>query len=204
MLEEYNYQITHREDKLPITKISYIINSSKEASVRITKGNDPLNVKVYERFRLKILGFNEWLEVHALASKGKDKSNDLLLQSLRAKFEWILSQAKKLGILPPFELSSFGVSADERKRKRSEMLKEVFGQEDITMDGMHINLTLPPGIEGSRGRVITEPESMIFFYNGNFDLVFQREEEFHLATNAQLIRLLSVIQRGTPEAEEWI
>ncbi|GJV40056.1 hypothetical protein Tco_1418496 [Tanacetum coccineum] len=170
MLEEYNYQITHREDKLPITKISYIINSSKEASVRITKGNDPLNVKVYERFRLKILGFNEWLEVHALASKGKDNKELASTDLLEGGCQWLI-----------------GVSADERKRKRSEMLKEVFGQEDITMDGMHINLTLPPGIEGSRGRVITEPESMIFFYNEGYsrgrgmDLTIEAKDDVNQA-----------------------
>ncbi|GJS24926.1 ribonuclease H-like domain-containing protein [Tanacetum coccineum] len=66
---------------------------------------------------------------------------------------------------------------------------------------MHRNLVPPPKVEGSRGLVIREPESGIFFYNGNFDLIFQREE-FHLATTAQLIRTQSVIHRGTPEAEE--
>ncbi|GKB48577.1 hypothetical protein Tco_0899330, partial [Tanacetum coccineum] len=95
MFDEYNHKINHRADQLPITKISYKVNSSKEATMR------------------------------------------------------------------------------------------------ITID-----------IKGSRGRVFKEPESGIFFYNGNFDLVFQREEEFCLATTAQLIRLHSAIQRGTPEAEE--
>ncbi|GKD26577.1 hypothetical protein Tco_1232791 [Tanacetum coccineum] len=37
---------------------------------------------------LKTLRFSEWMEVHALASNSKGKSIDLLLQSLRAKFEW--------------------------------------------------------------------------------------------------------------------
>ncbi|GKA46621.1 hypothetical protein Tco_0739504 [Tanacetum coccineum] len=74
-------------------------------------------------------------------------------------------------------------------------------KENIVVDGMQRNL-IPPGIEGSRGRVIREPESGIFFYNDNFNLVFQREEELHLATTAQLIRLYSAIQRGTLEAEE--
>ncbi|GJX13790.1 hypothetical protein Tco_0205548 [Tanacetum coccineum] len=36
----------------------------------------------------------------------------------------------------------------------------------------------------------------------NYDLAFQKEEEFHVATTAQLIRLQNAIQRGTPEAEE--
>ncbi|GJS39968.1 hypothetical protein Tco_0565011 [Tanacetum coccineum] len=98
MLYEYNHQTSHRVDQLPITKISYRVNSSKEATMRITRGNDLLNLTVYDKFRLKTLRVSEWLEVHALASKSKGKSNDLLLQSLRAKFEWVLTQAKKLGV----------------------------------------------------------------------------------------------------------
>nr|GEV31791.1 copia protein [Tanacetum cinerariifolium] len=137
------------------------------------KGNDPLNVMVYEKFRLKTLGFSEWLKIQALASKVKSKSNDLLLQSLWAKFTWILSQAKGLGIPPPPELANF-----------------------------RRNLAPPPGVEGRRGLVIKEPEACIFYYNGNFDLVFQRESEFHLATTPQLIRLQSAIIRGTLEAKE--
>ncbi|GKF43636.1 hypothetical protein Tco_0130188 [Tanacetum coccineum] len=54
----------------------------------------------------------------------------------------------------------------------------------IVVDVMQQNLIPPQGVEGSRGQVIREPESDIFYYNGNFDLVFQREEEFHLASSA--------------------
>nr|GEX91345.1 hypothetical protein [Tanacetum cinerariifolium] len=93
------------------------------------------------------------------------------------------------------------ISYRERKRT-SKILYEMFMKENIVVDGLQRNLIPPPGIEGSRGRVIREPESGIFYYNGNFDLVFQREEEFHLATTAQLIRLHGAIQRGNPEAEE--
>ncbi|GKC60486.1 hypothetical protein Tco_1088084 [Tanacetum coccineum] len=38
-----------------------------------------------------------------------------------------------------------------------------------------------------KGMVIKEPESGVYFYNGNFDLAFQREEEFHLATKKNSI-----------------
>ncbi|GKE46913.1 hypothetical protein Tco_1478171, partial [Tanacetum coccineum] len=117
MLEEYNHYITFRADPLPITKIGYKVDSSKQASIRITRGNNPLNLT----------------------------------------------------------LSTFDLPAPEKKIKRAfEILKEVFVKEDIR----------------------------IFFYNGIFDLVFRREEEFHLATTAQLIRLQNAIQRGFPEAEE--
>ncbi|GJW40431.1 hypothetical protein Tco_0066276 [Tanacetum coccineum] len=119
MFDKYNHQITHRADQLPITKISYKINSSKEPTMRITRANDPLNVTVHERFKLKTLGFSEWLEVHSLASKTMSKSNDVLLQSLRAKFEWVLNQASALGLPPPPELAHFGKPAEEKKIKRS-------------------------------------------------------------------------------------
>ncbi|GJV53928.1 hypothetical protein Tco_1449669 [Tanacetum coccineum] len=42
---------------------------------------------------------------------------------------------------------------------------------------MKRNLIPPQGVVGSHGLVITEPEEGIFYYNGNFDLVFQRENE---------------------------
>ncbi|GJS59943.1 retrovirus-related pol polyprotein from transposon TNT 1-94, partial [Tanacetum coccineum] len=37
MMEEYNHQIFLRADTLPITKISYIVNSRKEATIKITR-----------------------------------------------------------------------------------------------------------------------------------------------------------------------
>ncbi|GJZ20382.1 retrovirus-related pol polyprotein from transposon TNT 1-94 [Tanacetum coccineum] len=114
------------------------------------RGNDTLNVVVHNKFRLKTLGFSEWLE---------------------------------LGVPPPPELSTFGILVDDRKRKRSsEILQEVFVKETIVVDGMHRNLTPPPGIEGRRCQVIRKPEARIFYYNGNFDLVFQRESEFYLTS----------------------
>ncbi|GJS45138.1 hypothetical protein Tco_0595259 [Tanacetum coccineum] len=172
MFDEYNHQITHRADLLPITKISYRVNSSKEATMRITIVNDPLNITVHDRFRLKYLGFCEWLETRAL------------------------------GIPPPPELSSFGILVEDRKRKRtSEILQQVSFKENIVVDGMKRNLAPPLGVEGRKGLVIKEPEEGIFYYNRNFDLVFQRVSELHLATTAQLIGLQGSIIRDT-EAEE--
>nr|GEX51526.1 hypothetical protein [Tanacetum cinerariifolium] len=130
MLNEYNDCINHKVDELPITKISYRVNSFKEATIRITRANDPLN-------------------------------------------------AKALGIPPPHKLSTFGVSINDKKRKRSLVIQnEVFENKDIVVGGMHRNQVPPPGVEGRKELVIREPESRIFFYNGNFDL------------------------RGSPEAEE--
>ncbi|GJZ73707.1 hypothetical protein Tco_0637853 [Tanacetum coccineum] len=167
MLKEYNDCINLRADELLITKISYkVICSSNDATMKITRGNDPLNVVVHNKFRLKTLGFT-----------------------------------KKLGVPPLPELSTFGISVDDRKRKRSsEILQEVFVKENIVVDGMHINIAPPPGVEGRRDMVIRKPEAGIFYYNGNFDLVFQRESEFYLATTVQMVRLHNDIIRGTLEA----
>ncbi|GKB54524.1 retrovirus-related pol polyprotein from transposon TNT 1-94 [Tanacetum coccineum] len=85
IVEEYNHQISFRADPLLITKISYVVNSNKEATMKITRGDNPLNLIVHPNFRLKSLGFSEWLEVHALACKKTEKSNDMLLQSKDTK-----------------------------------------------------------------------------------------------------------------------
>ncbi|GKA65636.1 hypothetical protein Tco_0765343 [Tanacetum coccineum] len=103
-LEEYNNQIKELKritDPLLITTISYVVNSNKEATMKITRGENPLNLIVHPSFRLNSLGFSEWLEVHALACKKTGKSNDMLLQSVKAKFQWVMDQAKKLGLSPP-------------------------------------------------------------------------------------------------------
>ncbi|GKA72513.1 hypothetical protein Tco_0778729 [Tanacetum coccineum] len=127
--------------------------------MRITRNHDPLNVMVYEEFRLKTLGFCEWLEVQALASKTLRKSNDLLLQSLIAKFNWVITQEKKVGIPLLPELTHFRKPAEDRKMKRTKILKEFFEKENIVVNRMHKNLIPPLGVVGSRGQVIKEPES---------------------------------------------
>ncbi|GKC63060.1 hypothetical protein Tco_1095658, partial [Tanacetum coccineum] len=106
-------QKSEKVDQLPIIKISYVVNANKEATMKITKGDNPLNLIVYPNFRLKTPGFSEWLEVHALSSKKSGKSNDMLLQSLRAKFQWLINQAKKLGLPPPPALATFRITAED-------------------------------------------------------------------------------------------
>ncbi|GJV74722.1 hypothetical protein Tco_1506306 [Tanacetum coccineum] len=120
MLEEYNHYITYRADQHLIIKISYKINkSTKHATMRIERNNQPLSLTVYEKFVLKMLGFSEWIKVHALASKNKSKTNYLLLRNLKAKFEWLKTQARKLGIPPPPELSPLGFSLLRRKENEA-------------------------------------------------------------------------------------
>ncbi|GKE52110.1 hypothetical protein Tco_1487266, partial [Tanacetum coccineum] len=90
---------------------------------------------------LKQLGFTEWIEIQALASK-------------------------EVRLTPA-----------ERKRKRtSEMIKEVFVKERMDVDRAQRNLTLPS--------------------------VFQRESEFHITSTVQLIILLKHINQDSPEARE--
>nr|GEV18935.1 kinesin-like protein KIN-14C [Tanacetum cinerariifolium] len=190
-----------RTNPSPITKISYINNSQKEATMRITRGNDPLNLTVYLHFRLRMLGFSEWLEVYALASKKLGKSYDVLVESLKEKFQWVLNQAKKLGPPPSPELATFGMTAEDKKRKRTEFLKEVFVKERTEVDGSQRNLT-HPGVVGKKGLVIREPEAGFFYYNVNFDLVFLRELEFHITSTVQLIRLQKNIVQDSPKAKE--
>ncbi|GJX44977.1 hypothetical protein Tco_0261653 [Tanacetum coccineum] len=163
MIRGYNDCITKRLDPLLITKISYTTSkSTKEATIRITRNNDPATLTVYDNFVLKMLGLTKWIKVHNLASKG---------------------------LPPPTKLSAYRLNLAERKGKRdSDMIEEMFVKQDIRIPGMKRNLTLPPGIIAVKGKVIIEPEAGIFFYNENFDYVFQRENEFHLATTAQLIR----------------
>nr|GEV36260.1 hypothetical protein [Tanacetum cinerariifolium] len=92
ILEEYNHQISFRADPFPITKISYTVNSNKEATLKIIRGDNPLNLIVHPNFRLKSLGFSEWLE------------------------------AKKLGLPPPPALATFGMTPEEKKKKRTQFL----------------------------------------------------------------------------------
>ncbi|GJX29649.1 hypothetical protein Tco_0237728 [Tanacetum coccineum] len=151
MLERYNHYITFRADKLPITKISYKINNAtKDATMRIERNKQPLSLTFYEKFVLKKLGFSEWIEIHALASKVKSKSNDLLLKKLKAKFEWFKTQAEKLGIPSPSELTAFGLSAAKKKRKRSseiiQEIKEVEYYFKNILAGMDIQLVNVEGI----------------------------------------------------------
>ncbi|GJU69136.1 hypothetical protein Tco_1255395 [Tanacetum coccineum] len=176
MLAEYNHYIHFRAHPGRITKINYKIDKvTRDATMRIERDNQPLSLTVMEKFGLKQLGFTKWIE----------------------------TQAGKLGISPPPELTEVGLTPAERKRKRtSEIVKEVFVTEHIHVDETQRNLTLPPGVVGKSRLVIREPEAGFFYFNANFDLVFQRESEFYKTSTVQLIRLLKHINQDSPEAKE--
>nr|GEZ21520.1 hypothetical protein [Tanacetum cinerariifolium] len=95
-------------------------------------------------------------------------------------YQRVLNQAKNLGLPLPHALATFGMTAEDKKRKRNETLKEVFVKELIDVDGTKRNITPPSGVVGKEGIVIREPEAGFFYVNENFDLAFQRESEFYL------------------------
>ncbi|GKA96253.1 hypothetical protein Tco_0818348 [Tanacetum coccineum] len=80
-------------------------------------------------------------------------------------------RAGKLGIPPPSQLTAFEHPTTLKKRKRkTEVIHEVFVKENIVVDGMQRNLYIPEGVVGKVGLVIREPEAGIFLFNGNFDV----------------------------------
>ncbi|GKE08438.1 hypothetical protein Tco_1411989, partial [Tanacetum coccineum] len=81
---------SEKADQLPITKISYVVNPNKEATMKITRCDNLLNLIVHPNFRLKMI----------------------------AKFQWVIDQAKKLGLPPPPALATFRMTAEYKKRKR--------------------------------------------------------------------------------------
>nr|GEY09255.1 hypothetical protein [Tanacetum cinerariifolium] len=140
MMKEYNHCMNFKEDHLTITKFSYRVNNStKEATMRVTRNNQPLSLK------------------------------------------------KK---------------AHKKRKRRAELIHEVFVKENIVMDGMHMNLVPPARVVRSVGLVINELEFGIFCYNENYDLVFQMENEFHLATTTQLIKIQDAIKIDSKIAQE--
>ncbi|GKC97916.1 hypothetical protein Tco_1168191, partial [Tanacetum coccineum] len=163
-----------QEQRLTKIESQRVNKSTKIATMNITINNQPMNYKIFEDFRFKMLGFTKWLELHKLASRKQGAANDQLLKNLKAKFKWVVITDNKLNIPPPPQLTDFELPPAERKRKRTnEVLIEVFVSEDVAVDGMHRKLNLPQGITSGRtGQVTKEPEAGILVYNANFDQIF--------------------------------
>ncbi|GKD15579.1 hypothetical protein Tco_1199986 [Tanacetum coccineum] len=150
--DEYLNCIEFKDDQLPIINISYrVTKSTNIATMHITRNNQPLNYKIFEDFRLKMLGFTEWLELHKLASKKQGVPNDQLLKNLKAKFKWVATTSNKLNIPTPHQLTDFEIPPVEQKQKRAtEILKEVFVSKYVVVDGMHMSLTPPQGVTSKK------------------------------------------------------
>ncbi|GJV12877.1 hypothetical protein Tco_1354418 [Tanacetum coccineum] len=153
MIEEYNHCITFIDGPHRITKFSYRVNNStKKATMRIKRNNQPLNLTVYDKFMLKKLTFTEWLELHDLATKVKIKSNDQLLKNLKAKFHWVATQAGKLGIPILPELTEFELPLVSKKRKRTaEIIKEGMSKMTLWLMGCIVTWFLLQGLLGNLG-----------------------------------------------------
>nr|GEV11830.1 ribonuclease H [Tanacetum cinerariifolium] len=121
----------------------------------------------------------KWTEHEAKIAKMIEEYNHKI--SFRANTLPItkISYVKRLGIPSPPELVTFGLTAEEKKRKRTEFIKEVFVTENIKVYGMDMKLTPPLGIMPIQDVVINEPESGIFFMYGNTDIGFKRKSEFY-------------------------
>ncbi|GJV56825.1 hypothetical protein Tco_1457830 [Tanacetum coccineum] len=178
ILQEYNHCITFRANPLPITKIGYKVNNStKEASMRITRYNLPLNLTV------------------------RSKSNGLLLKNLKAKFQWVKTQAAKLGIPSPPQLTVFELPPAKRKvgikrKRRYELIHEVFVKENIIVDGMQRNLTLLKGVVRKAGMVIKEPEAGIFLCNGNFNLHVYDELIYEIKSWPDFVQAREIVEKN--------
>nr|GFC01931.1 hypothetical protein [Tanacetum cinerariifolium] len=69
----------------------------------------------------------------------KNATNDLLLRNLKAKFQWVGTTTRKLGISPPYQLTAFETTPTKKKKRKAEVLHEVFVKENIMVDGMKRN-----------------------------------------------------------------
>ncbi|GJT32407.1 retrovirus-related pol polyprotein from transposon TNT 1-94 [Tanacetum coccineum] len=112
------------------------------------------------------------------------------------------TKAKRLGLPLPPKLATFRLTAEEKKRKRAEYIKEMFVFEDVRVDGMNRNLIPPPNVVPIKGLVIKEPELGIFYINRNMDVVFQRESEFHLTPTVELIHIHNQIKVNSEISSE--
>nr|GEW01286.1 integrase, catalytic region, zinc finger, CCHC-type, peptidase aspartic, catalytic [Tanacetum cinerariifolium] len=136
-----------------------------------------------------------------IATEEPPRDELVSFQSLKEKFQWVINQAKRLGLSSPPKLANIGPAAEKKKRKRVEFFKEVFVIEDVRVDGMGRNLIPPPGFIPIQGLVISKPESEIFFMNRNTNICFQRENEFHLTPTTKLIRLQNQIKVDSKDSE---
>ncbi|GJU74986.1 hypothetical protein Tco_1266391 [Tanacetum coccineum] len=74
-------------------------------------------------------------------------------------YKWVATTTNKLGLPLPPQLTIFELPPAEKKRKRRvEVMKEVFLKEYIIVDGMHKKLTPSEGVIRSVGLVIREPK----------------------------------------------
>nr|GFA90191.1 hypothetical protein [Tanacetum cinerariifolium] len=78
---------------------------------------------------------------------------DYPLHITKLSYMWLTTQAGKLGIPPPTQLTVFELPTASKKKKRNvEIIHEVFIEENIVVDGMQRNLSLPEIVVGKAGQ----------------------------------------------------
>nr|GEU29650.1 retrovirus-related Pol polyprotein from transposon TNT 1-94 [Tanacetum cinerariifolium] len=83
----------------------------------------------------KIPSLKPFMNIEGVSTQEEFIKQLAKIKSLKSKFQWVLNQAKNLGVPPPHALATFGMTAEDKKRKRNEILKEVFVKERINVDG---------------------------------------------------------------------
>ncbi|GJZ25223.1 hypothetical protein Tco_0562682 [Tanacetum coccineum] len=83
------------------------------------------------------------------------------------------------------------------------MVKQVFLDKEVVVDGMERNLSYPLGVTtGNHGQVLEHLEPRILFFNGNTYMEFQRISEYGLATSVQLLRMHNIIVQDSNYARQ--
>ncbi|GJS02120.1 hypothetical protein Tco_0318628 [Tanacetum coccineum] len=101
------------------------------------------------------------------------------VKNLKAKFQWVATQVGRLDIPPPPQLSAFKLPSTKKKSDKKRKGCSIRGAGDPETWSQEIFLTW-----------------LILTW------FFQREEEFHLATTPQLIRIQNAIKKNSAEAKE--
>nr|GEZ34231.1 hypothetical protein [Tanacetum cinerariifolium]GEZ83929.1 hypothetical protein [Tanacetum cinerariifolium] len=114
----------------------------------------------------QISGDDKLKQLIPLIEKGGSTPNLSNLNQSKLMRKWVATQAEKLGIPSPPELTAFELSLVSKKRNRTaEIIKVVFVKDDIVVDEMHTKLFPHAGVIGSPGLVIDEPKARIFVYD---------------------------------------
>ncbi|GJU48183.1 hypothetical protein Tco_1217738, partial [Tanacetum coccineum] len=91
------------------------------------------------------------------SSKGKEAA--IIKEQVNKLVPFQEERVNRLGLPPPPAFATFGMTAEDKKRKRSEMIKHIFINKDVVVDGTQMNLALPLGVVGKKGLVIRGPEA---------------------------------------------
>ncbi|GJU18761.1 hypothetical protein Tco_1146727 [Tanacetum coccineum] len=196
---ETQRELTDKESTLPVSKPK--VNKESPMVIYDYEKKD-LGTLSQEKFMAQLKEIKRLAELKEQEKKSEKELKKLLnpatikaqAQNLMEKFQWVINQAKRLGLPPPPELATFRLTAEEKKRKGTEFLKEDFVIEDVRVDGMNRNLTPHPGVVPMEGLVIKEPESGILFMNRNMEVMKGLSECKALESNVIRIQVKNTVK----------